>query len=410
MLNYAKRFSTFCFLDNHQYQLFPHSTECMLAAGVKRSVRANAGNALDQLNQMILEKRSWLFGHLGYDLKNEIESLQSSHFDGIQFPDLYFFEPELLIKFDQQEMLIEAEDPQGVWDAILNTSEENESVQGSLIIEQRFSREEYIATVNQLKQHILRGDCYEINFCQEFYGQVKLDPVAVYHKLAALSPNPFSAFYRVDDQWLICASPERFLRLEGNKLLSQPIKGTSRRIPADPAQDQLSLDSLMNSEKDKSENVMVVDLVRNDLSRVCKEASVKVDELFGIYSFPQVHQMISTVSGTVNADTSFTDIIRATFPMGSMTGAPKKKVMELIEKYETTKRGIFSGAVGYINPNGDFDFNVVIRSIMYNAATDYVSIQAGSGITFYSEAEREWEECWMKVSAMMGGIGVSGGQ
>jgi len=145
---------------------------------------------------------------------------------------------------------------------------------------------------------------------------------------------------------------------------------------------------------------MVVDLVRNDLARICEEGTVNVDELFGVYSFPQVHQMISTVSGELQEGMQFTDMIRACFPMGSMTGAPKKRVMELIEKYERNKRGIFSGAVGYISPEGDFDFNVVIRSILYNASTKYLSWQVGSGITFYSDPEKEWEECLLKASAI----------
>jgi para-aminobenzoate synthetase component 1 len=145
---------------------------------------------------------------------------------------------------------------------------------------------------------------------------------------------------------------------------------------------------------------MIVDLVRNDLSKICSAASVKVEELFGIYSFPQVHQMISTVSGQLRSDIHFIEAIKATFPMGSMTGAPKKRVMELIEQYEQTRRGIFSGAVGYITPEGDFDFNVVIRSIMYNAASKYLSFQAGSAITFYSDPEKEYEECLLKAAAI----------
>ncbi len=182
--------------------------------------------------------------------------------------------------------------------------------------------------------------------------------------------------------------------------MSQPIKGTSQRVIGDKSKDELSKEGLMHSAKDRSENVMVVDLVRNDLSRVCKEGTVKVDELYGVYSFPQVHQMISTVSGELKDDISFSEILKATFPMGSMTGAPKKRVMELIEQYEQTKRGIFSGAVGYISPDGDFDFNVVIRSIMFNAATNFLSFQAGSGITWYSDPEKEWEECLMKAAAI----------
>jgi para-aminobenzoate synthetase component 1 len=206
--------------------------------------------------------------------------------------------------------------------------------------------------------------------------------------------------YKIDDRWLICSSPERFLKKQGNRILSQPIKGTAKRFSGDGKRDKMSKDALSNSIKDRSENVMVVDLVRNDLAKVCKEGTVGVDELYGIYSFPQVHQMISTISGEQDIDISFTDIIKAAFPMGSMTGAPKKRVMELIEQYEKTKRGIFSGAVGYISPDGDFDFNVVIRSIMYNATANYLSFQAGSGITFYSDPENEWDECLLKAAAM----------
>ena len=158
---------------------------------------------------------------------------------------------------------------------------------------------------------------------------------------------------------------------------------------------------LLQSSKEKSENVMVVDLVRNDLSRICKAGSVKVDELFGLYSFPHVHQMISTISGDLADGLNWIDCIKASFPMGSMTGAPKKRVMELIEQYEQTKRGLFSGAIGYVKPGGDFDFNVVIRSILYNEADRYLSFQTGGGITYNSDAEKEYEESLLKAEAMM---------
>lgn len=402
VLNWTKQFSTFCFLDNHQYQLEPHSMECLLAAGVKRSVKTDAGNALEQLQQFRNEKDSWLFGHLGYDLKNEMEQLSSSHPDHIQFPDLFFFEPEVVIRLNEKEMIIEADDPEAIFIAIEKTVEEkNVSSSSGISIRHRIEKDEYIDIIEKLRQHILRGDCYEINFCQEFFAEkTVIDPVAVYQKLSKLSPNPFSALYKLNDQWLICASPERFLQKQGDKVLSQPIKGTAKRVTADKAKDDDSRNKLFNSAKDRSENVMVVDLVRNDLAKICEEGSVKVDELYGIYSFPQVHQMISTVSGELKKGISFSEIIKATFPMGSMTGAPKKRVMELIEQYEKTKRGIFSGAAGYLSPQNDFDFNVVIRSIMYNAATNYVSFQAGSAITFYSDPEKEWEECLLKAEAI----------
>lgn len=414
VLSWIQQFNTFCFLDNHQYQTEPHAVECLLAAGVKRQLKAEAGNALEQLQGFITsgsdgnrQTGNWFFGHLGYDLKNEMEKLSSSHPDNIQFPGLFFFEPEIVIRFNEKEMNIDAVDPEKIFAAINAVAIQASPEMKWVNIQNRVSKKEYIQIVERLKQHILRGDCYEINFCQEFYAENALiDPVAVYKKLSALSPNPFSALYRMpadtdgNDKWLICASPERFLKKQGNKILSQPIKGTSKRIPGDEEKDKLSKDELSNSSKDRSENVMVVDLVRNDLAKVCKEGTVKVDELYGIYSFPQVHQMISTVSGELKNDISFREMIRSTFPMGSMTGAPKKRVMELIEQYEKTKRGIFSGALGYISPDGDFDFNVVIRSIMYNASSNYLSFQAGSGITFYSDPENEWEECLLKAEAM----------
>ena len=402
VLNWTKQFDTFCFLDNHQYQIEPHSMECLLAAGVKRQLKADAGKALEHLQEFINDKKSWLFGHLGYDLKNEIENLTSSKESGIQFPDLFFFEPEIIIRLGEKEMLIEAENPDAVFEAIADISLVPDKLKANAVqVKSRFSQQEYIATIKKLQQHILRGDCYEINFCQEFYDEkTTIDPIAVYKKLSAISPNPFSALYKMNDQWLICASPERFVKKEGNKILSQPIKGTSKRVEGDKRKDEISKDDLLYSAKNRSENVMVVDLVRNDLAKICKEGTVQVDELYGIYSFPQVHQMISTVSGELYGKISFETIMKATFPMGSMTGAPKRRVMQLIEQYEQTKRGIFSGAVGYITPDGDFDFNVVIRSIMYNETSGYLSFQTGSAITFYSDPKKEWEECLLKAGAI----------
>ena len=402
MLSWANRFGIFCFLDNHRYQTNYHSVECLLAVGNKSSFIANAGTALNDLQNFINKKPRWLFGHLGYDLKNDIESVTSSYKSRIGFPDIFFFEPKMIIRLSEKEMEIETEDDAGkIFEEIMKNDETNTFQKDPVNIEQRVSKKEYIDIIDQLKKHILRGDCYEINFCMEFFAEdATVNPILIYQKLSNTSPNPFSALYKLEDKWLICASPERFLKKEGNKILSQPIKGTSSRFLKDDSKDKKSKEELYASEKDRSENVMVVDLVRNDLARVCKEGTVKVDELFGIYSFPQVHQMISTVSGELKDEISFTEIIRSTFPMGSMTGAPKRRVMELIDQYERSGRGIFSGAVGYITPVGDFDFNVVIRSIMYNTSEKYLSFMAGSGITFYSHAEKEYEECLLKAEAM----------
>ena len=401
VLNWANRFSTFCLLDNHAYQTMPHSEECLVAAGAERFISADGKEALNKLQAFIDVKESWLFGHLAYDLTSETASLSSHLPDKIGFPDLCFFEPSVLIRLNKTQIVIEANDPAEVFSAITRTGAADTPSTSPVIIQNKISKKEYCTIIDKLKQHILRGDCYEINFCQEFFAvDAVINPVAVYKRLSAVSPNPFSALYKLEDKWLICASPERFLNKQGHHILSQPIKGTSKRIHGNKQMDEANKDQLKHSAKDRSENVMVVDLVRNDLSKICKEGTVKTDELYGIYSFPQVHQMISTIRGELEGNISFTDIIKATFLMGSMTGAPKKRVIELIGQHEKTKRGIFSGAFGYVTPAGDFDFNVVIRSIMYNESSRYLSFQAGSGITFYSDAEKEWEECLWKAEAM----------
>ncbi len=404
MLNWLQQFNTFCFLDNHQYQVQPHSHECLAAAGTRQYMEVKNGAGLLQLQEFVdLNKGKWLFGHLNYDVKNELELLSSTLPDSIMFPNIFFFEPAVMIRLTEEEMEIDSEDPHATFEGI-NAFDETESgigKPGNVTIQHRLEKKEYIDTILQLKQHIRRGDCYEINFCQEFFAEhAVIEPWQVYEKLSAVSPNPFSAIYRLQDKWLLCASPERFLRKKGKSIIAQPIKGTSQRETGNAELDERSRSELFNSEKDRAENVMIVDLMRNDLSKICDEGSVKVDELYGIYSFPQVHQMISTISGELKGDPGFTEIIRACFPMGSMTGAPKKKVMELIEMYEKTRRGIFSGTLGYISPGGDFDLNVIIRSIMYNSGSRYLSFQTGSAITFYSDPEKEWDECLLKAEAM----------
>jgi para-aminobenzoate synthetase component 1 len=401
MLDWLSRFNICCFLDNHLYNLPGHSRECLAAAG-SIACTHNRHEYLHGAGEFVNLQNDWIFGHLGYDLKNETEDLQSFHTDRIGFPDAFFFVPEYVLMLDESVISIGSlrDDHESVYENILAYTRVP-GTKSNFTIRERVQREEYISTIKKLKEHILRGDCYEINFCQEYFAeQAKIDPVTTYRDLSAVSPNPFSAFYRLDESYLLCASPERYLKKTGRQILSQPIKGTAPRDIMNLENDLQLKEQLSHSAKDRSENVMVVDLVRNDLSRVCAEGSVKVDELFGIYEFPQVHQMISTVSGILKEGMGFEEIIRASFPMGSMTGAPKKRVMELIERYEKSRRGIFSGAVGYISPTKDFDFNVVIRSIMYNAREQYLSFQAGSGITFYSDPETEYGECQWKASAI----------
>jgi len=396
MLSWANRFNIFCFLDNQGYSIQPHRYECLLAAGAYEHISAGSLKDLDTF----LKKNQWVFGHLSYDLKDSIYHLKGTKEDRIGFPDFFFFKPRYLLQLRGRELSIEGENCQKIYKEILDGNS-NPGWSPNLIIQQRLTKERYIEKIEELRQHIVRGDCYEVNFCQEFYAEgAEIDPLSTFQDLISASPNPFSALYKLDHRYLFCASPERFIAKEGRQIVSQPMKGTSKRDLRNPDKDEKLKKELERSAKERSENVMVVDMVRNDLTKVCVESSVKVDELFGVYTYPQVHQMISTISGELREKVMFSEIIEAMFPMGSMTGAPKYRVMELIDKYEGSCRGIFSGSVGYFSPGGDFDFNVVIRSIMYNAASGYLSYQLGSGITFYSDPEKEWEECLLKGEAI----------
>lgn len=398
MLSWSNRFNIFCFLDNLDYSVQPQVYECLLAVGVKDNLLFKT---LQETDAFIQSNTGWLFGHLSYELKNTIHGHPKNIYEPIGFPDLIFFSPEYLFELKGNRVTITAKDADKCFADIMEECVSEGNNKTVIDIRGKLSREAYLQKIRSLLNHISRGDCYEINFCQEFFSEnVEVNAIEIFFKLTDLSPNPFSALYKFNSSFLICASPERFLMKRGNQLFSQPMKGTIKRNPIDRVEDEKLKETLKQSAKDQSENVMVVDMVRNDLSKVCKDASVVVNELFGVYSYPNVHQMISTISGTLEEEIEFSEIIHACFPMGSMTGAPKHRVMELIEEYEEGPRGIFSGSVGYINPNGDFDFNVVIRSIMYNSRSKYLSYKLGSGITFYSDPEKEWEECLLKGDAI----------
>ncbi len=401
MLNWANQFNIFCLLDNNHYSFEDASFEFILAAGCVRAYNFNGEDDLKALQKFHDQNPSWLFGHLGYNAAGN-SYIKNKHAD-VNFGDGFFFEPETIIKLsgNKIEVLKSNKNAEILITEIENTEIVSFNESFSLKIKQTIDKTQYLAAIKKLKGHIKRGDCYEVNFCQQFaIKNAVINPVYVYGKLSELSPAPFGALYKLNNNYCLCASPERFLQKKGMKLISQPIKGTSKR-DIDPIKDESNKKHLTTSLKEKSENVMVVDLVRNDMSMVCEKGSVNVRELFAVYSFPQVHQMISTIEGTLSSEKKFTEAIEACFPMGSMTGAPKKRVMEIIENYELSARGLFSGSIGYITPSGDFDFNVVIRSVFYNEQSKEISFFAGSGITFYSEPEKEYEECMLKADAII---------
>jgi para-aminobenzoate synthetase component 1 len=403
VLNWSAKFDTCCFLDNQEYPSEEGGYECLAATGERSRLKTIAGRAFEELKTFSLKQDDWLFGHFSFALKSETEHSPSRLPDFIGFPDLFFFVPQIVVIIRQREIQIGVlgNDHREIYDQILGSRPDSEKpgFDPPLIL-QRIFRDDYIRIIQRLKEHIQRGDCYEINFCQEFFSEnTQLDPLSLYRALNKISPSPFSAFYSTDKRFLLCASPERYLKLKGDIILSQPMKGTAARNRENPAEDARLKAELSASEKDRAENVMVVDLVRNDLSKICEPDSVKVTELFGVYSFAQVHQMISTITGKPRKGLHWSEMVANTFPMGSMTGAPKKRVLELTEAYEKSARGLFSGAVGYVEPNQDFDFNVVIRSLLYNLPGEYLAYFAGSGITINSDPGQEYDECLIKVAA-----------
>jgi len=402
MLNWAQQFSIFLFLDSNSYADKYSRYECMLAIGANEHIAFKSLAAVQQWHD---EHKDWLFGHIAYDYKNELESkLSSRHEEQLGFDPFYFFQPEIVCTVNTERTKLTIESigitPLEVYKSFLFAMPDDSVELPKLQFTQRIAKEPYLQTIDTLRKHIEDGDCYEINFCNEGYcNNADIVPLGVFNALNKISPAPFAAFYRNDESYMMCASPERYLRKEGSAIMSQPIKGTARR-GEDDAHDAMQKHHLQNSIKDRAENVMIVDLVRNDLAHSSETGSVQVDELFGIYTFPQVHQMISTISSTLRADALFTDAIKHSFPMGSMTGAPKIKVMQLIDQYEHAARGLFSGTVGYITPDADFDFNVIIRSLFYNAESRYLSYQTGGAITFDSTPEQEWDEMRLKAWAL----------
>ncbi len=405
LLYWANQFDSCSFLDNNYYPSAQSEVECRVGVSAFKFF-SPTDHHQQQLKKFLETTNDWLFGHISYEYKDVLYHTMDAKIlvPNTSFEIIRFFQPEIVVLLYLEKIEIQTihSDTTLVFNEINNYFVPHNSFDElNVSIVPKISREEYLNSIRQIQKHIVRGDCYEINFCQEFVStQSIINPLAFFQRLNQLSPNPFACYYKIDNNYLLCASPERYLKKEGNQLISQPIKGTFKRNISNLDVDETLKKQLLESEKERAENVMIVDLVRNDLSKICKESTVEVSELFGIYSFPNVHQMISTIVGIIDDNIDFTKILEATFPMGSMTGAPKKRVMELIDQFEVGTRGLYSGTVGYISPEKDFDFNVVIRSILYNETNKELSYQVGSGITHYSNPESEYEECLLKAASI----------
>lgn len=410
LLQWSQQFREVVFLDSNAYHQKYSSFDFVLAVDAFTALKTDDHHAFDELKQYQQQTKDWLFGYLSYDLKNDTEKLYSRNFDGLHFPELFFFQPKklFLLKGNQLEiqyLYLCDDEIESDFEEIKIISQPKVNTHQPASIKQRIPKEAYLSKVQKMLEYIHRGDIYEANFCMEFYAEnTSIVPFELYQKLNRISKPPFAVFFKNQQQYLLCASPERYLKKERNKVISQPIKGTAKRF-SDSSLDEISKNELAQNPKERSENIMIVDLVRNDLSKTATKDSVAVEELCGIYTFEQVHQMISTIVSTVDATISPVEIIRTTFPMGSMTGAPKISAMNIIEELEETKRGLYSGAVGYFTPDNDFDFNVVIRSILYNAHEKYLSFSVGSAITAQANAEQEYEECLLKAKAMFEVLG-----
>lgn len=407
LLHWSNQFREIVYLDsnsetnNQKYSQY----DLVLAIDAFTSIKTDYTNSFQSLHQYQSQTKDWLFGYLSYDLKNDLEELNSNNFDGLDFPDVFFFQPKKVFLLrgnllEIQYLKMCDDEIENDFAEILNYKVQKKINSNSIKIEQRISKANYLKKTTQMLNHIHRGDIYEANFCMEFFAEnVAINPTFIFEKLNEISFAPNSVYFKNQTHFLLCASPERYLKKQDNQIISQPIKGTAIRFE-DLKLDEESKFELSNNQKERSENIMIVDLVRNDLSKTAIKGSVKVEELCKIYTFKQVHQMISTVVSQTDITTAPLEILQTTFPMGSMTGAPKIAAMKIIENLEETKRGLYSGAVGYFDPNSNFDFNVVIRSILYNSDNQYLSFSVGSAITSNATPEKEYEECLIKAKAM----------
>lgn len=379
----------------------------ILAVDAFTAIKTDYTEALEALEEYQQQTKDWIFGYLGYDIKNGIEKLNSNNEDQLGFPDLYFFQPQKLFLISEKNVRclylnMVADEIKDDLNNIENQKRKPIGVSSRKVnLTPKILKDTYISKVEEALKHIRRGDIYEMNFCQEFFAENhQFDAYQCYQNLNDISKPPFACFFKHENLFALGASPERFIHKHKQKILSQPIKGTAKRHKDLEVDKNYKL-KLQQDPKEIAENVMIVDLVRNDLSKIAKKGSVKVEELCKIYSFKQVHQMISSISAELKSDVGLKDILRATFPMGSMTGAPKVSAMQIIEDLESTKRGLYSGCIGYISPEFDFDFNVVIRSILHNSSKKYTSLMVGSAITQASIPELEYEECLLKAKALM---------
>ncbi|WP_026476858.1 aminodeoxychorismate synthase component I [Alkaliphilus transvaalensis] len=352
-------------------------------------------------------------GYLSYDLCHHIENLPRTALDDVNIPDCFFglYDGVIIIDHRKNKTYVASlgikGDPSVIVDEIHTRIKEAEEVgvvinlqskEKEVAFHSNFEKDEYIKTVNKVKDYIKAGDIYQANLTQRFHCQIEETPYEIYGKLRGINPAPFASFIDFGEGHIVSSSPERFIQIKDDIIETRPIKGTRPRGKT-LEEDQANRNDLLTSEKDQAELLMIVDLERNDLGKISKTGTVKVTELFHLEEYPTVYHLVSTVQGKIKEENHVIDCIKATFPGGSITGAPKIRAMEIIDELEPTQRNIYTGSIGYIGLNGDVDLNIVIRTIV--CKDDKAYFQVGGGIVWDSDATMEYEETLHKARAQM---------
>ncbi len=401
LLALSERLPFFALLDSNTDQAkytYPTPTVYDLICGWSSGTSITPENS--DYNSLKGLHKGWWFGHLSYELRTHFEKVSNNNPPLIPFPEYQFFEAEVVVRLIGERLSITAQNPSAEYDQLCQHTLKPEQDHEPIVLSPHRSKAAYSADIKAIKHHIQQGDIYEANYCQFFSGAANgVSPQHLWLKLNSMSPTPFAGFYKLNTKYLLCASPERYLQKQGSELVSQPIKGTARR-GSTPIKDRKLSNELSSNPKEQAENIMIVDLVRNDFSRVAVANSVSVPELCGCYAFPKVFQLISTVKANLKPDKSIWDAISASFPMGSMTGAPKIMAMNLIDNYESHRRDLYSGSIGYIDPEDNADFNVVIRSLLLDQNTQDLAFAVGGAITSGSSVEAEYDECMAKAQSI----------
>lgn len=408
LIQWANQFEHVVWLDSNAYPDSDKTYEAILAVDADSVFKSDSSDALNELKKYRKTNKDWLFGYLSFDAgaPSSPHKIANEKEDNLQFQKLHFFHPKKIffLKKDSIEIHYKSDNEKELkvdWNAI-NNIEVKEGLQNdpNLQIQSRLSKQTYLDKIKTIQEYIEQGKVTEVNFCQDFFTYARLEnPLAVYKQLNDISKTPFASYVRMEEKYVMCASPERYLSNTNGMLKSQPIKGTAKR-KENILEDRKMRLALEEDEKEITENVIITEMVVDEMYAIAEEGSVRITELCKAYSFKQVHQLISTVVCHLKPELDAIDAIQATYPMGSMTGIPKDTTLEVIEELEDFNRGLYSGSIGYFAPNDDFDFNVVIRSILYNAKNEYVSFAAGGAITALSNPENEYEEIMLKVKAM----------